>query len=323
MWDIPLDKFLTYEKWGAASVVIYVPAVALAKVSILIFYLRINPASSFRYQVFFVLFVTVGYMIAICLALIFECHPIPKFWDPFVEGKCVHVQDLYLANGILNVVTDFLVLLVPVPMLWALHVSSRQKFVLGGIFATGSLTCVLSAVRIYYVAVLLRTSDTSRGVVIPTSLGIVETNLSVICACLMVLRPFVRKYFPFLLKGDTSYQHHRSPLDGNNTNDGSYNTFDPTSANHSYQTNVSAGSGKHRNWLGKSIGGKKRSRSEDTAVGDEDLEMGAMAGVGGGEGAKERAWPLKVQKSYAVQSARAPRSESKEKIIDEAAYNIK
>ena len=296
-------------------------------------------------------------MIAICLALIFECHPIPKFWDPFVEGKCVHVQDLYLANGILNVVTDFLVLLVPVPMLWALHVSSRQKFVLGGIFATGSLcvpsprslspfpvktqpstpdttqcilmqcvanrTCVLSAVRIYYVAVLLRTSDTSRGVVIPTSLGIVETNLSVICACLMVLRPFVRKYFPFLLKGDTSYQHHRSPLDGNNTNDGSYNTFDPTSANHSYQTNVSAGSGKHRNWLGKSIGGKKRSRSEDTAVGDEDLEMGAMAGVGGGEGAKERAWPLKVQKSYAVQSARAPRSESKEKIIDEAAYNIK
>lgn len=122
--------------------VIYVPAVALAKVSILIFYLRINPARSFRYQVFFVLFVTIGYMIAICLSLIFECHPIAKFWDPSVEGKCLHVQDLYLANGILNVVTDFLVLLVPIPMLVALHVSTRQKVVLGCVFATGSL-CVL------------------------------------------------------------------------------------------------------------------------------------------------------------------------------------
>lgn len=104
---------------------------------------------------------------------------------------------------------------------------------------------------------------------------------------------------------------------------GTYNTFDPTSANHSYQTNVSAGGGKHRNWLGKSISGKNRRGSEDTAVGDEDLEMGAMVGVAGGEGGKERAWPLKVQKSYAVQSARARRSESKENIIDEAGYNIK
>lgn len=184
-------------------------------------------------------------------------------------------------------------------------------------------TCILSAVRIYYVAAILKTVDTSRAVVIPTSLGIVETNLSVIYACLMVLRPFVRKYFPFLLKGDTSYQHRHSPLDGNDTNNGTCNAFDPTSANYSYQTKVSAGSGKHRTWLGKSINGKNRSGSEDTAVGDEDLEMGAIVGVAGGEGAKERTWPLKVQKSYAVQSARVPRSESKENIIDESGYNIK
>ncbi|KAL9063878.1 MAG: hypothetical protein Q9161_009228 [Pseudevernia consocians] len=137
----------------------------------------------------------------------------------------------------------------------------------------------------------------------------------------MVLRPFVRKYLPFLLKGDTSYQHRHSPLDGNGTNNGTCNAFDPTSANYSYQTKVSAGSGKHKTWLGKSITGKNRSGSEDTAVGDEDLEMGAMVGVAGGEEGKERTWPLKVQKSYAVQSARVPMSESKENIIDESGFN--
>ena len=128
-------------QWGAASVVIYVPAVSLTKVSILIFYLRINPTSKFRYQVFFVLFFTIGSLIALCFALIFECHPIAKFWDPLIEGKCVDVAGLYLANGILNVIADFLVLLVPIPMLVTLHVSTRHKVILAGVFAAGS-SCV-------------------------------------------------------------------------------------------------------------------------------------------------------------------------------------
>ena len=175
-------------------------------------------------------------------------------------------------------------------------------------------TCIISAVRIYYVAKLLKSEDISRGVVIPTSLGVAETNLAVICACLMVLRPFLRKYLPFLLGGDTSYQRRHHYLDGLDHNTGTRNTLDPTSASHSYETNVSAGSGKHKTWLGRSVGGKTTSGgSEDTAVGDEDVEMGGLAGARGG---KERTWPLRVQKSYAVQSASAPRSESKEKIID-------
>ena len=130
----------------------------------------------------------------------------------------------------------------------------------------------------------------------------------------MVLRPFLRKYLPFLLGGDTSYQRHRHHLDGLDHNTGTRNTLDPTSASHSYETNVCAGSGKHKTWLGRSVGWKATSGgSEDTAVGDEELEMGGLASANEG---KERTWPLRVQKSYAVQSARAPRSESKEKIID-------
>ena len=287
-------------------------------------------------------------MIALCFALIFECHPIAKFWDPLIEGKCVDVPGLYLANGILNVVADFLVLLVPIPMLVTLHVSTRHKVILAAVFAMGSScvglllqpslsvdcysstrnafqnylihplfnrTCIIAAVRIYYVAKLLKSEDISRGVVIPTSLGVAETNLAVICACLMVLRPFLRKHLPFLLGGDTSYQRRRHHLDGLDYNTGTTrNTLDPTSASHSYETNVSAGSGKHKTWLGRNVGAKTTSGgSEDTAVGDEDLEMGGLASAKGG---KERTWPLRVQKSYAVQSARAPRSESKEKIID-------
>lgn len=125
-------------QWAAASVILYVPAAGLAKVAILIFYLRINPDRKFRWAVFAVLFITIGFMVALCFSLIFECRPIAKFWNPLLQGTCVRVSNLYLANGILNVVADFLVLLVPIPMLVKLHVSYNQKFLIWSIFAAGS-----------------------------------------------------------------------------------------------------------------------------------------------------------------------------------------
>ena len=46
---------------------------------------------------------------------------------------------------------------------------------------------------------MLYTSDLSRAIVVPTSLSVVEANLSVICGCLIVARPFLRRHLPFLL----------------------------------------------------------------------------------------------------------------------------
>lgn len=78
-------------------------------------------------------------MLALCLAIFFQCNPIAKLWNPFLEGSCVHAYDLYLWNTILNVVTDFLVLLVPIPMLRKLQIPKKQKWGLAGLFAIGSL----------------------------------------------------------------------------------------------------------------------------------------------------------------------------------------
>ncbi|KAI4236121.1 MAG: hypothetical protein L6R40_006246 [Gallowayella cf. fulva] len=139
IWNITKPKFMIYSRWAAAAPIVYCPAVALAKIAILIFYLRLNPNKSFRNSVFAVLILTVGYMIALCLAIFFQCRPVAKFWNPFLEGHCVHAYDLYLWNSILNVVTDFLVLLVPIPMLRKLQVGTRQKWVIGGLFGIGSL----------------------------------------------------------------------------------------------------------------------------------------------------------------------------------------
>ena len=39
----------------------------------------------------------------------------------------------------------------------------------------------------------------TRATLIPSSLSIIETNLSVVCGCIMVMRPFLQRHLPFLL----------------------------------------------------------------------------------------------------------------------------
>ncbi|KAL8665663.1 MAG: hypothetical protein Q9168_007657 [Polycauliona sp. 1 TL-2023] len=321
LWNITVPRFLIYSRWSAAATILYCPSVALAKIAILIFYLRLNPTPSFRYSVFAVLFITTGYMIALCLAIFFQCQPVAKLWNPILEGHCVKVVDLYLWNTILNVSTDFLVLIVPIPMLRKLQVGTRQKWVLASLFGVGSLTCILSAVRTYYIAILLHQPDTSWNVPTSTSLIVAECNLSVICGCLMVLRPFVRRHLPFLLGSET--RRGRAGGVGAAIYDGYQRS----------ETTTKISSGKHRksNTMG-SLGGGLRS-----LVGGGGGGGGGAAGrratadtdstfVNGAEGRDielgKVGWPLESGRDGSGgggRKARDIRSESEENIIEQAA----
>ncbi|KAL8645054.1 MAG: hypothetical protein Q9210_006924 [Variospora velana] len=276
--------------WGAASVIIYVPAVGLAKVAILLFYLRINPDRHFRITVYITLALTMSYVVALSLTILLQCSPVPAFWNPSIpDSKCVKGTKLYLANAILNVVFDFMVLLVPVPMLLKLQVPTRQKFVIGALFSLGSITCVISAVRIYFSeSIIPFVADLTWHLPTPTSFVFVECHLSVICGCLMVLRPFLRRHFPYFL--GNAYRRYRSPGGDGGPLGGGGDAFDGPygpSSRSQYKTKVSAnnsrgkggggggggsGGGGARSWPAGIAAMKHRSHSDDTAV-DDELEL--------------------------------------------------
>lgn len=82
----------------------------------------------------------VGYNGAIMLVEIFACTPIEKSWDATIlTGHCVNRAAVYLSNAILNIVTDLIILLQPLPMVRRMHVPLRQKILLAAIFSVGSL----------------------------------------------------------------------------------------------------------------------------------------------------------------------------------------
>ena len=111
-----------------------------SKIAVLLCYLRISTKSLFRTGVFVVMGVVFAYNIALMLSLIFACRPIAKNWDATImTGSCINRPAVYLANGVLNVVTDFIILLMPLPMIRGLHLPLRQKILLGAMFSVGSL----------------------------------------------------------------------------------------------------------------------------------------------------------------------------------------
>lgn len=113
------------------------------KMSLLWFYLRLDPRKYMRWAVFFVMFFNIGLSLASFIGALSGCSPPSLFWtDPTSDG-CMEMgpqQRFYEVNGILNIVTDILTYLLPAPMLYTLQLSWRKKGAILGIFGLGILS---------------------------------------------------------------------------------------------------------------------------------------------------------------------------------------
>ncbi|OAQ83950.1 PTH11-type GPCR protein [Purpureocillium lilacinum] len=87
--------------------------------------------------------------IAVLVTTLAECSPIKLNWQVFPDpGDCIEAQLSLLTLGILNIVTDVMLLILPIPILAMLRVSWRRKAQLYGLFAIGTLIVVITVVRL-------------------------------------------------------------------------------------------------------------------------------------------------------------------------------
>lgn len=121
----------------------YIGALALVKVSICSFYLRLSPEKTFRLLVFLLMGFTAAYSLAGFLVLIFSCNPVAASWDLSLAAlpttSCINRPAEYLAQSSLNIVTDICVFILPLHTVWKLQLPFRQKLGVSSIFALGLL----------------------------------------------------------------------------------------------------------------------------------------------------------------------------------------
>ena len=128
-----------------------------------------------------------AWFIAVLLVSVFSCAPIHGYWDRTVPATCIDTRAFYLGNSIANILTDVIILALPVRMIWHLQTSRSQKALLTVVFGLGGFVVVVSSIRITFV--LEVGPDFTWDYTNPIIWSYIETGIAVVCACLPTLRP--------------------------------------------------------------------------------------------------------------------------------------
>ncbi|EGO58880.1 hypothetical protein NEUTE1DRAFT_128403 [Neurospora tetrasperma FGSC 2508] len=208
IWNVDYEAnyvFLMAGFW--ASSLTYFLSLAMTKISICLLYLTIFTVESARratYAVLVIVCITSVYtIIVICTA----CVPLRDFWDPAqpwgvgLPKPTCHTNQWYWSCTGLTITTDFLIFLLPIPIVGPLKLPARQKVFVVGIFAVGFVICIVSLVRVFYLYASQYTAvhDITFSTGKLTYWTAIEVHTAIVIACVMTLKPLIVRFFPGFL----------------------------------------------------------------------------------------------------------------------------
>ncbi|MCJ1263085.1 hypothetical protein MMC22_002955 [Lobaria immixta] len=142
---------------------------------------------------------TLCYFVSVVLEALLLCRPVPYGWDKSIHGVCGNQQLGFLLTGIVNLIIDVFIVLLPMPMLWGLQMPLMKKVAISGIFGMGfALTtlseriCIISAFRIKSIADL-DFKDFTYSLINDGIWSALEPFLGIVNACLPILQPVIAK----------------------------------------------------------------------------------------------------------------------------------
>ena len=125
--------------------IIYVWAITWTKLSILLLYLRIFTDKWARIVCWILVGILTINPIANTLPIIFLCSPREAIWDSNIPGAhCIDWKALFAFAGLINIITDVIMLIIPYPVIKRLQIGRHIKLGVAGTFLLGSLYFILA-----------------------------------------------------------------------------------------------------------------------------------------------------------------------------------
>ncbi|KAH8199303.1 hypothetical protein TruAng_006539 [Truncatella angustata] len=209
MWFVDFDditSILYYYFWDE---MLYITALALTKVSILFFYLKVFPKRSFRISAYVLIALNICYALGYDLVLTFQCSPIDGAWlswDGEYNAKCVSINILGWSAAAINIALDLATIILPLPELFQLSMSWKKKVQILLMFMVGFFVTVVSAVRLRSLIEFGTTSNVTQDYVEVGYWSTIEVPVGIICACMPAIRSLFSQVFPSMFgttRGDT------------------------------------------------------------------------------------------------------------------------
>ncbi|KAI9756985.1 MAG: hypothetical protein M4579_003643 [Chaenotheca gracillima] len=251
-----------YFKYQFAIILLFWTTIWSVKISFLLFYRRFfDGLRKHLIAWWIVLIFTVGAFIGSCITFLTACGPTAQY---FMIVQCGSPSSLHrMAMSIkfstsVDILSDLMIMALPLRILWDLRVTTRQKIGLAGLFSLAIIIMTFSIVR------AIKSAGTLGGATItslyqadPTTLTlytILESTIAVIVSCL----PTFRVLF---VKSRESSEGNSVPL-----------PTPTTSQSRDSHRCSECGHKQHRRWIGSQ--GSKYSSSDDsrTVVGSHGSE---------------------------------------------------
>lgn len=142
IWTLTPDQITNVLMYFYCMAFLYFAQVALVKLSIIAFFMRIFPSRNLQRILWATFVFTALFGVAFVLTAIFQCRPVRYFWtkwDGFHEGKCADANAISWSNAIINIALDIWMLAVPLWQLRSLQLHWKKKVGVALMFIVGTL----------------------------------------------------------------------------------------------------------------------------------------------------------------------------------------
>ncbi|KAN0083885.1 putative integral membrane protein [Elaphomyces granulatus] len=202
--DIPPNILTKQLIWFYVSIPLYQTSLCSAKASVSFQYLRVFPITRIRILCYIIIGALGAFALAAIITSIVTCMPVSKFWNPAQPGYCLNREAMWFSHSAFHILTDVVLLILPMPVINSLQLPKRQKYALMLIFALGSFVCVTSILRLHSVQMIAVSKDSTYDNVGAASWLAVECNVAIICASLPSLKVLISKMLPRIISSDSS-----------------------------------------------------------------------------------------------------------------------
>ncbi|KAI1094437.1 integral membrane protein [Rostrohypoxylon terebratum] len=198
-WDLEEEYFVPGLQLILVNQILFDLATSLTKLSILALLHRFTSASGDRKMTIAVLvsIAIVGFnCFVFIIVTVFQCTPLSEFWELSSEPRNCIDQDAHLrAINLINTLTDWLVVLLPLKTVLSLNLPSRQISIVLFLFGVGVLASSAGIARCYFAWMLTTNFDFVWNNWSSWFCSALELNIGIICASVPATKPFFANVF--------------------------------------------------------------------------------------------------------------------------------
>ncbi|KAI1652572.1 integral membrane protein [Daldinia decipiens] len=189
-----------------AAYVTWTLGTAAFKLSVLFLYARIFPTKAFTILCYAMMVLSIAYCVSFLVVFLTTCSPdISQLWNPRTDGHCRDLNIGQVGSVSTNLAIDILIVILPMPFLWNLKMSLRNKIVISLVFSLGLITVGIMIWRIYD----LVTKGGGDYVYQMPTLALTTTLelwICIVIACIPTLGPVFKTYVAPLISKLTGSQ---------------------------------------------------------------------------------------------------------------------